>query len=170
MNLTNSNTASLNLYCLSQKADEVAANEGFLAATKFVGEIATLQLLRDGLNDEKDLIRRASLTLLTYLDFDLTYDLMVETLYKDDSVLIRHQAAFYLGAPRNKRAIQPLIKSLQTDSSPLVRHEAAEALGTIGSSAALEALLKAKQDQDYQVVETAEYSIKQILWAQTAKE
>ena len=49
----------------------------------------------------------------------------------DTSEVIRHEAAFLLGATRDKRAVNALIKSVKRDPSNLVRHEAIEALGDL---------------------------------------
>ena len=45
---------------------------------------------------------------------------------------MRHEAAFLIGASRNKKAASVLFETIANDSSELVQHEAIEALGDLG--------------------------------------
>ena len=57
---------------------------------------------------------------------------LVAVLKDDVSPVIRHEAAFLLGATKNKDAVPYLIYAIRHDKSDLVRHEATEALGDLG--------------------------------------
>jgi len=62
---------------------------------------------------------------------------------KDESELIRREAAVALGEIKDEKAIEPLITALTTDEESEVRGSAAFALGSIGSEKAIEPLITA---------------------------
>ena len=66
---------------------------------------------------------------------------------KDESELIRREAAVALGEIKDEKAIEPLITALTTDEESEVRGSAADALGSIGDNRAVEPLKKALKDE-----------------------
>jgi hypothetical protein len=62
------------------------------------------------------------------------FALLCFVLRNDPSPVIRHEAAFLLGALRAKQAVRVLMKAVRVDKSDLVRHESIEALGDLGTN------------------------------------
>jgi deoxyhypusine monooxygenase len=66
---------------------------------------------------------------------------LAECLRMDESVLVKHEAAYCLGQMKDSMAIPHLERALRNDEEDvIVRHEAAEALGAIGHSSSLSIL------------------------------
>lgn len=76
--------------------------------------------------------------------------LLEKALKKDESDLVRHEAAAGLGDVGNQSTIPLLIESLK-DPSWLVRHEIAMALHSIGDATALSALEQRLKDESDEV-------------------
>ena len=88
---------------------------------------------------------------------------LVEVLRNDESVMIRHEAAFGIGALGRENDSAPLIESLENDSSNIVRHECAIALAEVGDIEAIPALEGASKDSDPNVASSARFAIQSIL-------
>ena len=82
----------------------------------------------------------------------------------DPSSVIRHEAAFLLGATESEEAVKYLIHAIKTDKSNLVRHEAIEALGDLGVSSpqALHLLLRLTRSEVTFIRETAEIALETL--------
>ncbi|MCB0326561.1 MAG: HEAT repeat domain-containing protein [Bdellovibrionales bacterium] len=86
----------------------------------------------------------------------------METLSNNPLVLVRKNAAYFLGSLQDERAVQTLIKALG-DRSALVRKEVAIALGNLGSEEALRELFAAKSiEVDRSVQREQERAIEKI--------
>ena len=92
----------------------------------------------------------------------LARNLLLEILRRDDSVLVRHEAAFALGCIGNRNDIQHLRHVLLNDEHPLVRHEAAMALGVAGTKKDIPALESGLRDREAIVVDSCRAAMKMI--------
>ena len=113
-----------------------------------------------GANEE---IRYKIVTDLTELHFSGMVPFLIDVLRKDESPLIRHEAAFGIGALGSAADCTALIRALQTDRSDMVRHEAAIALAEIGGKEAISMLEAATTDSDPTVALSAKFAIQSIL-------
>jgi HEAT repeat protein len=94
--------------------------------------------------------------------FDKIADLLVWVLKNDDSGVVKHEAAFEIGAKNMRKKIPELINSALHDENVLARHESLEALGIIRAQECKDALRKALQDPVFEVRETALFVLKRL--------
>lgn len=85
--------------------------------------------------------------------------LLVEILQKDQSILVRHEAAFALGCIGDLDDLPHVRRALLSDENSLVRHEAAMALGTMGRRREIPTLRRALSDRDPMVVQSCRAAI-----------
>jgi HEAT repeat protein len=125
---------------IADKAEDAHAHAGVNAAQALVRNAvardAAQQIARKG----TDLRRRKALAVLYYLGDEVSALTLLEALLEDPSEIVRHEAAYYLGALRFAPAIPKMIRTLQNERSDIVRHELAEALGDMGAKEALPVL------------------------------
>ena len=93
-----------------------------------------------------------------------SFPVLKKFLMEDSSEVIRHEAAFLLGASKNKKAPKILINAIVNDKSNLVRHEAIEALGDIGfkDKQVLSLLSALVRDKERFIVDTAKIALKTL--------
>lgn len=106
--------------------------------------------------------RRRALYLLSLWDGRLVFQTLAHALLGDDSAVVRHEAAFFLGALGIEEAQTPLVHALLSDSNELVRHEAAEALWDMGCAKAIDALRQALGDPSAAVRETVAMALAEL--------
>ncbi|HEV3316982.1 MAG TPA: HEAT repeat domain-containing protein [Candidatus Angelobacter sp.] len=94
---------------------------------------------------------------------DLVRGLLLEILNRDESPLVRHEAAFALGCVGDESCRVALRRTLIDDESFLVRHEAAMALGELGTTDDLPALNLGLKDGSREVVISCEVALNRIL-------
>ena len=84
---------------------------------------------------------------------------LISALQHDESPVVRHEAAFWLGELGDREATAALAHASQRDPAPLVRHESLEALGWIPTEESRAALETALHDPDETVRKTAAISL-----------
>jgi hypothetical protein len=94
---------------------------------------------------------------------DLALRLLLAILDRDDSPLVRHEAAFALGCVGDETCRTALRRTLVEDDSFLVRHEAAMALGELGTVDDLPTLEHGLRDTSREVVISCEVALNRIL-------
>ncbi len=125
----------------------------------FAEEINRIEVIyREG--DEST--RYKVLTELIDMHYHAAPELLVEALQKDPSPLVRHEAAFGLGALRQRSCIHALVRAMLHDQNLMVRHEAAIALADIGDETTLGALERATRDECPEVVSSARYALQNV--------
>ena len=87
---------------------------------------------------------------------------LAKVLRKDESPLVRHEAAFALGMLNDGEYIGPLKDVLLIDKSPIVLHEVAIALATVGNESCLELLEAAARYRNNLVASSAKYALRLI--------
>jgi len=85
-----------------------------------------------------------------------------KVLRKDDSAVVRHEAAFAIGIMGNFTNQEILMYALRKDPASIVRHEAAIALGTIGDKECMDALEEASKEKEALVSVSARYALELI--------
>ena len=110
-----------------------------------------------------EVVRYKIVTDLTEMKSVSLVPFLVEVLRNDESAMIRHEAAFGIGALGRENDSAPLIESLENDSSKTVRHECAIALAEVGDIEAIPALEGASKDSDPNVASSARFAIQSIL-------
>ena len=92
--------------------------------------------------------------------------LVTESLLRDESDVVRHEAAFILGEkaedPRREEILDCLC-SAAADPSILVRHEVALALAKFPSEKSVKQLFKLARDRSDEVSGSAEYALVDML-------
>lgn len=89
--------------------------------------------------------------------------LLIQIVDRDESPLVRHEAAFALGCVGDDSCRDILKRTLADDQSFLVRHEAAMALGELGTSDDLAALELGLNDESREVSISCEVALNRIL-------
>ncbi|GAB0489423.1 hypothetical protein MMPV_000642 [Pyropia vietnamensis] len=88
---------------------------------------------------------------------------LVTLLTRDQSALVRHEAAYALGQMQDAGAAEVLGRVLaNTAEDVMVRHEAAEALGAIGDPAAVPLLTRYLDDERVEVRETCVLALERL--------
>ena len=89
----------------------------------------------------------------------------------DESILIKHEAAYALGQMHDPRAIPYLIKVLENEKQDCItRHEAAEALGNLGGMDLVEVLERfVGMEVEQRVRETCQIAIEKLKWMDRRK-
>ena len=153
---------SYDLVALADEAEEIAARLGVQAASGYVEQRLDYDTICAAVRSGDELSRSMALDVLSFWRSNDPWMEFAQCLLRDDDPVVRHQAAFQLGASRKVHAVPALVEALRNDSEPLVRHEAAEALGRIGSASALAALGEALTDEFSVVEKTARQAIAEI--------
>ena len=83
-------------------------------------------------------------------------------LRNDESLLVRHEAAFALGCVGDGRAVAVLRRAVAGDTSSLVRHEAAMALSEVGSRRDIALLSQGLSDASREVSVSCRVAIERI--------
>lgn len=99
---------------------------------------------------------------LTSMKSDNALGLLLAILDRDDSPLVRHEAAFALGCIGDETCRIALRRTLVEDDSFLVRHEAAMALGELGTIDDLPTLKQGLSDSSREVVISCEVALNRI--------
>ena len=94
--------------------------------------------------------------------FDKIADLFVWVLKNDSNGVVKHEAAFEIGAKNMRKKIPELINTALTDTNVLARHEALEGLGIIRAQECTDMLKKALEDPVLEVRETALFVLKRL--------
>ncbi|CAD5117428.1 DgyrCDS6198 [Dimorphilus gyrociliatus] len=95
----------------------------------------------------------------------------INSCFKDESELLKHECAYVLGQMQDELAIDYLIKILEDESQqPIVRHEAGEALGALGDDRVMPILEKYSTCSISEIAETCYLAIKRIRWLKESKE
>jgi hypothetical protein len=89
-------------------------------------------------------------------------DLLGWVLHNDDNVIVKHEAAFQIGARNMRNKIPDLVNAALYDESELVRHESIEGLGLIRDQGCKEALRSMLEDPSEPVRETAAFVLKRL--------
>ncbi len=144
---------------LSLACEETAIAHGLAAAQQMAATATDAATITTTLRQGKPLARSRGLYLLFLLPCEDSTAALRDVLSNDEDEVVRHEAAYYLGALRLERVIDDLVRSVISDTSTLVRHEAAEALGEIPSSRALAALRELVRSDDATVSRTASIAI-----------
>ncbi len=113
--------------------------------------------MKSGFSSKNPALRRRAVLALQIRPPKNAIKLLARALTKDPSAVIRHEAAFVLGALHRRKALSPLIKAALQDPSDLVRHEAIEALGDLGIKTAKvkKLLLKFQKEPNPIIKDTA---------------
>lgn len=114
-------------------------------------------------NGGDDVVRYKIVTDLSELSCPGVVAFLINVLESDPIPLLRHEAAYGIGALGNSRDAKPLARALLKDDSEMVRHEAAVALDEIGGMAELPALETASNEDDEAVALSAKFAIQSIL-------
>jgi HEAT repeat protein len=155
--------------CLTPSFEKAADNLRELArslkseahSTKVVTEMADIERQYDQFDT---IAQYKLLTDLIELKCVAALPLMHRILFSSPSALIRHEAAFGLGALGDQREAPALVNAMLNDGHTMVRHEAAIALATVGDESSLPALQKAtEQETEPAVIESVLFAIQQIL-------
>ena len=110
-----------------------------------------------------DVVRYKIVTDLSELTCPGVVAFLANVLENDPIPLMRHEAAYGIGALGNPRDAKPLARALLEDDSEMVRHEAAVALAEIGGMDELPALETASNEDDETVALSAKFAIQSIL-------
>jgi len=94
--------------------------------------------------------------------FDEISDLLVWILKNDNSGVVKHEAAFEIGAKNMRKKIPELINAALNDDNVLARHESLEALGIIRAVESKDEIKKALKDPILEVRETASFVLKRL--------
>jgi HEAT repeat protein len=94
--------------------------------------------------------------------FDEISELLVWVLKNDDNGVVKHEAAFEIGAKNMRKKIPELMNAALHDQNILTRHESLEALGIIRAHECKEMLKKALEDPVFEVRETALFVLKRL--------
>ena len=94
--------------------------------------------------------------------FDKIADLFVWVLKNDSNGVVKHEAAFEIGAKNMRKKIPELINTALTDTNVLARHEALEGLGIIRAQECTDMLKRALEDPVLEVRETALFVLKRL--------
>ena len=113
-------------------------------------------------NSATEIVRYKIVTDLTEIKSTTPVPFLVEVLRNDESAMVRHEAAFGIGALGRENDSVHLIDSLKNDPSNIVRHEAAIALAEIGGSDAIPALEAASKHSDPDVAMSAQFAVQNI--------
>ena len=148
---------------LSARAEATHDDRGRVAARELIQrEIDyddVIRIARYG----NELARRKALALVFYLAKHDFVSVLARSLHEDESDIVRHEAAYYLGMSKCVSAVGALTFALKRDPSHLVRHEAAEALGDMAAIEALDALRSSLADPEAVVARTAALAIDQLM-------
>ena len=150
------------LLALADECAQVASINGIFQARKLAESNTHLDRLRSALQCGSGTVRRKVMYLLCIYEAEQVIGDIASVLTNDPCPIVRHEAAFFLGALKTHEAVAALERALLTDEEEIVRHEAAEALGDLGDRDALPALEQALQDQSFVVRRTAEMAIEQL--------
>jgi len=110
-----------------------------------------------------DVTRYKIVTDLTEIEYVGVVPFLIDVLENDKIPLIRHEAAYGIGAIGNLKHAKKIARALLEDESPMVRHEVAVALAEIGGIEEIPALEIAANDDDQAVALSAKYAIQSIL-------
>lgn len=110
-----------------------------------------------------NVVRYKIVTDLTELNYAGVVPFLIDVLENDPIPLIRHEAAFGIGALGRTRHARPLARAILSDESAMVRHEVAVALAEIGGLSELPALETAANNGDEAVALSAKFAIQSIL-------
>lgn len=95
--------------------------------------------------------------------FTQVADLLVWVLLNDDNIIVKHEAAFQIGARNMKDKIPNLLNAALYDKSELVRHESIEGLGLMRAHQCKETLRKiVEEDPNDAVRKTADFVLKRL--------
>jgi HEAT repeat protein len=89
-------------------------------------------------------------------------DLLAWVLQNDDNIIVKHEAAFQIGARKMRDKLPDLVNAAVNDKSELVRHESIEALGLMWAHESRETLIKLKQDPSDAVSQTATFVLRRL--------
>ena len=89
-------------------------------------------------------------------------DLLAWVLHNDPNTIVKHEAAFQIGARNMRNKIPDLVNAALYDESELVRHESIEGLGLIRDQGCNEALRSMLEDPSETVRETAAFVLKRL--------
>ena len=109
-----------------------------------------------------EIVRYKIVTDLTDMKSSTPVPFLVEILRNDESAMVRHEAAFGIGALGRENDSAHLFDSIKNDPSNIVRHEAAIALAEIGGLEAIPALEAASKDSDPDVAMSSQFAIQSI--------
>ncbi len=115
----------------------------------------------DSLSDPLPAIRTSAVQEAGKMKLKEAFGKLTELLEKDESPLVRDNAAFALGELGDNRAVPYLIKALR-DSDEWVRKSAAKALGILKSKESFDALCQCLNDQSPTVRRTVARALAQI--------
>ena len=94
--------------------------------------------------------------------FDEIANLLGWVLKNDDNGVVKHEAAFEIGAKNMRKKIPELMNAALSDQNILTRHESLEALGIIRAHECKDMLKKALDDPVFEVRETALFVLKRL--------
>lgn len=147
---------------LGDQCNEFYQNAGREAARNHVSRFLTTEAFQRALRCPHAVIRRRAVHLALLMPREEAISGLEEVLIHDACPVVRHEAAFYLGALGAKEALKVLIDAMLRDPDPLVRHEAAEALGDMKAEEARGELYLAVRDGCEAVKRTATIALQQL--------
>jgi|SRR5579864_3317627 HEAT repeat protein len=150
------------LLVIAEECERIGSIQGVSAARKLAESHTHLGRLRSALRCKSGVVRRKVMYLLCIHEPEQVLGDIALVLANDPCPVVRHEAAFFLGALKLHGAVTHLEKALLNDEEEIVRHEAAEALGDLGDIDALPALERALQDHSFVVRRTVEMAIEQL--------
>ena len=107
-------------------------------------------------------VRYKIISELIDMEFMGALPLLLEALKNDKSGLIRHEAAFGIGAFGDSSHTGALAEALLNDQCSMVRHEAAISLAEIGDEEIIPVLIEAESDPVSEVSASARFAIHNI--------
>ena len=149
---------------LCDRCSDFYQNSGRLAAMAYICEAFPIEAFRQGLNAPHAVVRRRAVHVASLMPREAAIEGLERVLSTDECPVVRHEAAFCLGALGANEALSVLVKAMLHDPDPLVRHEAAEALGDMRAEEARSQLYLAKQDPCEAVQRTAAIALQLLDW------
>ena len=107
--------------------------------------------------------RQTILTTLADFRCSEALPIFIRALQKDESALVRHEAAFAVGILGNESHTHFLVHAMLNDPHLMVRHEAATALATVGNESCISPLEQACTDQSVAVAESARFALHYVV-------
>lgn len=142
--------------------DELSRTEKLLreaSTARTRGSLRAIRTLYDAGSEE---VRYKIVNALPALPLSLAKPLAFYALRFDSSALVRHEAAFVIGATLSSDLEAGLMDAVQGDPSFLVRHEAAMALASVGTAKSLSVLERGLEDTSSEVAVSCRVAISSI--------